>query len=135
MCFLKVYSDKDSFEAFEKKTKIPVYSRYEKGDVFGKNKVKTDFTISFDVSEKEWDDLEGQVQDAIKFLTTYYEEIEQLLSTHTITDAFLDFPIYSRLYGDIVNQNDHLPRELIILAGRLSLGIEMAIYSQDAFSE
>ena len=29
------------------------------------------------------------------------------------------------------NQNDHLTKELIVLAGKLSLGIEMAIYEYD----
>jgi hypothetical protein len=135
MCVLKVYSDTDSFQAFEKTTKIPVYSRYDKGDGMGKNQVRNDYRISFDVSEKDWDDFDGQVEDTIKFLTKYYHDIEQLFKTHNITTAYLDFPLYSRLYGDIVNQNDHLPRDLIILAGRLSLGIEMSIYTKDAFSD
>ena len=46
-------------------------------------------------------------------------------------DCYLDFPIYSRLNDEIVNQNDHLPRKLINLAGKLNIGIEMSIYSPD----
>ena len=133
MCVLKVYSDTDSFKSFEKTTKIPVYSSYDKGESKGKSQVRTDYRISFDVSEKEWDDFEGQVEDTIFFLTQHFDDLEQLFKTHSITTAYLDFPLYSRLYDDIVNQNDHLPKELIQLAGKLSLGIEMAIYSKDAF--
>jgi hypothetical protein len=133
MCVLKIYSDTDSFKSFEKTTKIPRYSSYDKGESKGRNQVRTDYKISFDVSEKEWDDFEGQVEDSIIFLTKHFDDLEQLFKTHTITTAYLDFPLYSRLYGDIVNQNDHLPKELIQLAGKLSLGIEMAIYSKDAF--
>ena len=133
MCVLKVYSDTDSFKSFEKTTKIPVYSSYDKGESKGKSQVRTDYKISFDVSEKEWDDFEGQVEDTIFFLTQHFDELEKFFKTHSITTAYLDFPLYSRLYGDIVNQNDHLPKELIQLAGKLSLGIEMAIYSKDAF--
>ena len=85
------------------------------------------------MSDKDWGDFQGQVQDCIGFLTKYFEDIEQLFKTHNVTTAYLDFPIYSRLYGDIVNQNDHLSSELIVLAGKLSLGIEMAMYTKDAF--
>jgi hypothetical protein len=130
MCLLKVYSDTDSFRLFEKTTTIPVYSLYDKQE-----KGKTDYRISFDVSDKDWDDFEGQIKDTILFLTKHYGELEALFKTHNITTAYLDFPIYSRLYGDIVNQNDHLPKELIALAGKLSLGIEMAMYTRDAFEK
>ncbi|HBZ66500.1 MAG TPA: hypothetical protein DEO70_06655 [Bacteroidales bacterium] len=133
MCILKVYSDTDSFKSFEKTTKVPVYSSYDKGESKGKSQVRADYKISFDISGKDWDDFEGQVEDSINFLAKYYDDIEQLFKTHSITTAYLDFPLYSRLYGDIVNQNNHLPKELIVLAGKLSLGIEMAIYSKDAF--
>lgn len=130
MCLLKVYSDTDSFRLFEKTTTIPVYSLYDKQE-----KGRTDYRISFDVSDKDWDDFEGQIKDTILFLTKHYGELEALFKTHNITTAYLDFPIYSRLYGDIVNQNDHLPKELIALAGKLSLGIEMAMYTRDAFEK
>ena len=135
MCVLKVYSDTDSFTSFKQTTKIPVYSIREKSSGLGdeKSRVKDDFKISFDVSEKNWDDLAGQIDDTITFLTKHFDELDTLFKTHNISTAFLDFPIYSRLNEDIVNQNDHLPKELIALAGKLSLGIEMAIYARDAF--
>ena len=135
MCVLKAYSDTNSFKSFAKTTKIPVYSSYDKGEQQSKGEglVRTDYKISFDVSDKDWDDFEGQIKDTILFLTKYYDDLDQLFKTHKITTAYLDFPIYSRLYGDIVNQNDHLPKELIAIAGKLSLGIEMAIYTKDAF--
>ena len=136
MCILKVYSDTESFVAFAETTKIPVFSKYEKGDI--KNKTKNlkwnDYRISFDVSDKDWDKLSDQIKDAIYFLDKYFDELESLLSNPNIKFASLDFPIYSRLDENIVNQNDELPKELIILAGKLSLGIEMSIYSRDAFA-
>jgi hypothetical protein len=136
MCFLKVFSETDSFKSVEKTTNMPVYSTYDKGEKrHGKNKVILDYRISFDVSKKDWDNLEGQIEDAIHFLTTYYNELEELFKTHNISTAFLDFPIYSRLNDNIVNQNDHLPKELIALAGKLSLGIEMAICAKNAFDD
>jgi hypothetical protein len=50
-------------------------------------------------------------------------------------ELFLDFPIYSRLDGEIVNQNDYLPSKLISLAGELGLSIGISIYSKEAFDD
>jgi hypothetical protein len=54
MCILKVYSDIESFAEFAKTTKIPVFSKYEKGDITNKEKnlKRTDYRISLDVSDK-----------------------------------------------------------------------------------
>jgi hypothetical protein len=133
MCVLKVYSNIDSFCKFKETTRIPAYDSYEKGEKIGK-RIHTDYRISFDVSDREWDDFNGQVQDAIKFLEEYKKDLVELFNTHKISDAYLDFPLWSRLDKDIVNQNDHLPRELVSLAGELDIGIEMAIYATDAFN-
>jgi len=135
MCILKVYSDNESFESFSKITDIPIYSFYNKGE--RKNEktddIHTDFRISFDVSEKEWDDIEGQIDDAILFLNKYKEQIKDLLTRHSISNVYLDFALWSRLYDNVVNQNDYLPRELVKIAGELNIGIEMGIYAKDAF--
>ena len=78
-------------------------------------------------------EFEGQVNDAILFLEKYHSQIKEFFSIHSITDAYLDFPLWSRLDENIVNQNDHIPRELVKLAGELNIGIEMSIYAQNAF--
>lgn len=61
--------------------------------------------------------------------------LSDLLQSSSDIEAYLDFPLSVRLSDKIVNQNDHLPRELIILAGELRLGIEMAQYSRDSFED
>jgi hypothetical protein len=140
MCVLKVFSETNSFKPFKEKTIIPVYSCCDKGEKRGRgHKVQTLYRISFDVSKRDWDDFDGQVKDAINFLRKYNYEIYELLNQYDYSDAYLDFPIYSRLTyngtgDDIANQNDHLPHELITLAGGLHLGIEMAIYARTAFT-
>lgn len=108
----------------------------EKGEVRGRSgAIHKEYRISFDVSKKEWDDIQGQIQDAIAFLSTWEAELITLIASHDAIDAYLDFPLYSRLDGNIVNQNDHLPKGLIALAGRIGLGIEMALYDKSAFRE
>ena len=133
MCVLKIYSETDSFKAFSDNANIPVYSCFDKGEAITTNRLSNEFRISFDVSEKEWDDFDGQVSDTILFLEKYYAQIKELFVKHSITDAYLDFPLWSRLDENIINQNDHIPRELIKLAGELNIGIEMAIYAKTAF--
>ena len=133
MCVLKIHSKTTSFKKFCETTKIPVFSVTEKGELRGKTRVSETFVVSFDVSDAEWDEFTEQVNDAINFLIKNFDELNQLITKVPDSDGYLDFPIYSRLNDNIVNQNDHLPKELISLAGKLNLGIEMAMYSADAF--
>ena len=137
MCVLKVYSKKKSFGAFAVNCSIPVYSVKEAGEVRRKStgELYQEYRISFDVSGRDWDEFPGQVEDAIAFLDKHQKELVELLSTHPISEAYLDFPLWSRLYENIVNQNDHLPSRLVVACGGLGLGIEMALYSRDAFED
>jgi hypothetical protein len=133
MCVLKVYSDINSFKYFAEKTDLPIDSCNNKGDILIKNEYFKQNRIVFDVSDKEWDNFKGQINDAILFLNKYKEQLKELFETHLIECAYLDFPLWSRLDGNIANQNEHIPQELIKIAGELNIGIEMAIYARDAF--
>lgn len=133
MCVLKVYSNTNSFKKFSNNTDIPLSSCLDKGEAITTKRICEEYRVSFDVSDREWDDFEGQVSDAISFLEKYYSQIEELFSTHSITDAYLDFPLWSRLDENNVNQNDSFPRKLIKVAGELNIGICMAIYAKNAF--
>lgn len=131
MCILKLYSDSHSFTLFAERTAMPVVSCKVKGEPRRKSsdEVNSSHRISLNVSEEDWDNLPGQVRDAIAFLTKWEREIVNLLVTHEVSSAYLDFPLYSRLGDNIANQNDHLPKELIAVAGRIGLGLELATYS------
>lgn len=136
MCILRINSESSSFKPFAVSTAVPVYSCADKGDPrVRRGAVYDRFHISFDVSDKDWDDIQGQIRDAIAFLTAWESELVALIAAHEVKDAYLDFPLYSRLGENCINQNDHLPRELIVLAGRIGLGIAMSIYDKRAFDE
>lgn len=111
---------------------MPVVTCAVKGEPIRKtsSEISSCYGISFDVSEQEWDDLPGQVQDAIAFLTLWEHEIINLMVSHEVTSAYLDFPVNSRLNDKTVGQCDHLPKELIAVAGRVGLGIEITMYSR-----
>jgi len=137
MCVLKAFSNSRSFKGFAETTAMPVYSCLDKGEVLNpKTRSLTEENrISFDVSEKEWNDFPGQVADAIAFLTKWETDLNKLIADFEPEDVTLDFPLYSRLNDRIINQNDYLPKELIILAGRLGLCIGMSIYQEDRIAD
>ena len=135
MCILKISSERNSFKPYLSELSLPVFSVFDKGEYrdLAKKRPHEKYRLSIDVSDREWDDFPGQVDDAIKFLKKYQRELDRLFTLVDDSDACLDFPLYSRLDEEIINQNDHLPRELIALAGKLNIGIEMSIYSKDVF--
>jgi len=135
MCVLKIYSNTHSFKDYPNHGNLPIYSVYDKGEFRTKKRQCTEFTMSLDVSDKEWDNFPGQVEDAIKFLKQNFIALNDLYVKYSVNNWYLDFPLYSRLNDQVINQNDRLSSELISLAGKLNLGIEMAIYDPNAFSD
>ena len=133
MCILKAFSRDHSFKDFAESTPMPVFRSREKGETryAGSSKVNERFSISFNVSTKEWDDFKGQVEDAISFLRQWEFEISQFALQYPPDLFYLDFPLYSRLDDEIICQGDYLPAELISLAGKVGLGVEMSIYSRE----
>lgn len=131
MCFLKIFSEVESFEPYAARTQIPVFKIHNRGDTPGRriDKSQSAYRISFDVSDREWDDLPGQITDAIAFLEQHGSEIRSLIDSHPVSDAYLDFPVYSRLDGEIVSFTDHLPKRLVSLCAQAGLGIAITQYS------
>jgi hypothetical protein len=71
----------------------------------------------------------------VAFLTKHNVTLAALLYKSFVSDAYLDFPLWSRLDGNIVNQNNHLPRELVKLCGALGIGIGMSIYDRESLTD
>ncbi|MBC7751864.1 MAG: hypothetical protein H7Z73_09130 [Candidatus Saccharibacteria bacterium] len=98
----------------------------------GSKRINRFHGLKFNVSDLEFDDIQGQIKDAISFLTTWELELVRLISLNNTIEGCLDFPLYSRLDENIIVQNDNLPKELITLAGRIGLSIEVSIYNDHA---
>lgn len=101
----------------------------------GSKRLNPYHSISFNVSDLEWDNIQGQIKDAISFLTTWELELVRLIASNNTIEGCLNFPLYSRFDENIIVQNDNLPKKLITLAGRIGPSIEMSIYDKDAFTE
>src|SRR5688572_4019917 len=66
------------------------------------------------VSNAEFDDLQGQIQDAISFMQKHQMELRRLCEFPGVEGVTLDFGIARR---DVVAQFEYLPPELLSLAG------------------
>jgi hypothetical protein len=130
MCVLHVTSESVSFSAYVARSALPVYRSHEKGDTLGRGKRKPyqDYGFSCVVSEREWTDLSGQIEDAATFLRQYEIELQKLIATHPVDDIRLDFPYSCRLDERIFAQFDYLPPEFLKMAGSLGIGIELSHY-------
>ena len=133
MCVLHVRSKEDSLRAIVNNSKMPINQSHEKGDK--KTKAKNsplfeDFGFSCKVSDKEWDNLPGQIEDTIAFLTKHEQELASLFTSHSIDCIWLDFPYYCRHSRTVFVQCDFLPAELLLKAGNLNIGIELSLYPQ-----
>ena len=90
----------------------------------------SDYAIAFVISNKEWNDLQGQIKDAIRMLKKYRNEYRQLIKHSRRTRALLDFPIDSRLNKKIWVQVEYFPVELLTLCSEINISIVITLFKQ-----
>jgi hypothetical protein len=81
------------------------------------------------VSGKEDDDLAGQVNDALRFLSAKGTAIRALVRRKGVETAALDFGVERR--ADALVQVDVFPAELALQAGKLGLSLQISHYPAD----
>lgn len=86
---------------------------------------KTHSSVNVVVSDAGFHAFKDQVEEAIEFLRDEDEELRRLCGWPGVEGATLDFGIAWR---DVAAQSDHLPAELVRLAGSLGLALEMSHY-------
>lgn len=87
--------------------------------------------VSIDVSDTDFGPLVEQVVEAIEFLRSEAEQIRRLVEWPGVEGVTLDFGIEWR---NVAAQCDHLPAELVRLAGGLGLALEVSHYPISAES-
>jgi hypothetical protein len=119
-------------------SKLKPYSVYRAGEPrFAsqpKDKINDKSGFKVDLSRSPWDNLAGQVADAIAFLKKHKRTLAKLRSMPEVEDIRLDFPLDLDLRIDCENvftQFDYFPPALVALAGALGCGLEMSIYPRD----
>lgn len=132
MCIFHVTSKTDSFKEFlAAHPELPVYLSHEKGEkpqIAAEESIHTDYGFSCEVSERSWDDVDGQVIDMISFLEVYSSYFANLKKSHKIDDWRFDLPYECELEETQFTQCNYLPPKLMRLAGALDIGIELSLY-------
>lgn len=130
MCVLHIYLDTDQLDFILNSTTLPIYQSYNKGDrhKYNKKKVYDSNLISCVVSDKDWNDFEGQTDDMIDFLNKYHIELKSLKDNFTVDKWFFDVPYNCRLNEEMIIQNDFLPSKLLSLAGYFGIDINLSLY-------
>jgi hypothetical protein len=81
--------------------------------------------MNISVSTREFSDLDGQIADAIRFLSANGEELRRLRDFPGLERMDLDFPVEDR---DVVFQRDAFAYQLLLLLGGLHIGLEVSRY-------
>ena len=134
MCVLRASGGQFDVDEFMRDSKLSPYQVFHKGERLfpnsSRNKTCSEVScLTVDVSKREWDDLPGQIGDAIGFLRRFHDELQRLVSFAGVEDVGLDFPHDLRIgrHG-VALQCYHLPSSLLREAGNLGVGIELSLY-------
>lgn len=87
--------------------------------------------MNVSVSVREFDDLAGQVEDAIQFLLDNTPELRRLRDFPGVERMEMDFPVADR---DVAVQRDAFPDGLISLLGDVRIGLVVSHYPPSASS-
>ncbi len=78
------------------------------------------------VSEAEFNDLPGQIRDAVRFLSVHEEELQRLGRFEGVEAVCLDFAIDRK---DVAVQSDVFDAELLWRAGALDIDLVVSHYA------
>ena len=135
MCVLRLSSKENSFKPILEKTKLSLFPVLDIGEYrdVKKSRVCEINQATLHISNKEWNDLEGQIEDVVCFIESNRTELQQLFKLIEDLNADLDFPIISKHDGNIISQGINFPSKLTSLVGNLNIGIGMTYYENDFF--
>jgi hypothetical protein len=135
-CILTIRGLNFDVDAFIEKSKLRPYKKSYKGQP--KFKTKPDgeklshSLLAIETSKAEFDNLNKQIADTIRYLKRNKDKLSQIALTKGIDYAVLDFGIDLRIdRKKVLYQSDKFPSELLKIAGDLGIDIELSIYSAD----
>ncbi len=99
---------------------------YRCGEAYVLRKVAENSGFTVVVSDATFDEIQEQIQDALQFLRAYGDELGRLKAVPQ-TAASLDFGLARREKNLACFVS--FPPELIELAGRLGLGVDVSLYA------
>lgn len=135
-CILRVSGDNLDVKSLAKKLSIKPYDIYIKGQPIFKTrpegKKRQTSGLSFCTSNADFNKLDKQIKDTIKYLTKNRLELKKLTANKNVEYSTLDFGIELRMgYNNIALQSDYFPHELLKLAADLKIDIGFSLYPPD----
>ncbi|UII24261.1 hypothetical protein [Fulvivirga ligni] len=132
MCVLHVTCGKTLIKPFLDATEMPIYQFHERGDTIkiglNKNELYEDSGFSCEISDRNWNDFEGQIDDLKQFLHNYHSDLVLLKTHYEIKTWIVDLPYFLRLNGEFFSQSDYLDPEIMKLLSALDIGLELSLY-------
>lgn len=127
-CMLRIYGEHFAVDHFLSQWPLPINKVWHKGD-------KSDLPdrppskhsgFNLVVSDADFGDLKGQIQDAIDFLNQFSAACLALKEEPGIDEKTLNFGIAFK--ENVAAQFTHFPAKLVSLAGAHNLAIEVSHY-------
>lgn len=135
-CVLRASGAYFDIDEFLKTSTLDVLTAYHRGEAQFPNASVTRKSecsgMNVSVSTRELSDLNGQIEDAISFLSENEQELKRLRGWPGLERIDLDFPIEDR---DLVYQRDGFPHQLLSLLGNLRIGLVISRYPTPAAPE
>ena len=128
-CILRAWGGDFEAQAFARGSSLPIYAAWPRGEPRrpGSSKLHVHSGLKADVSACDFDDLPGQIADALRFLQTHEAELQRLRTFPNVEGAQFDFAIEER---DVWVQSDTFPAELLRRMGELGIDLEVSRYAQ-----
>jgi hypothetical protein len=128
-CYLKAWGAQFDVDAFVAASPLPCDPVWHRGDRRrairnGKSALHDSSGLTTLVLAAEG--LDGQVDDAVRFLRSYQAEVQRLVSIPEVERVILDFGV--AWHPDSAAQFARLPPELLALAGNSNVWLELSHY-------
>lgn len=134
-CVLSIIGKNLNVDELLSSTKLKVAEIRHKGEAINKldNTKKLPYSyVSILTSNAEFDKLQAQINDTIKYLKRNFDKLKLVSTVKNIDYFVLNFGIDLTINKkNILTQNEMLPSKLLKLCGDLNIDIELSIYPKD----
>ncbi len=122
-CILRVQGVEFDVDAFLASSGFQPCVVYHRGEPMSRSRLYEN--NGFGVAVTEHGKLKEDIPEATSFLSANEAELLRLRDFPGVQSLYLDFGHWRR---DVAVQCDYLPSELLVLAGKLGLGIALSLY-------
>ena len=126
-CVLRASGADFDVDTFLNGSSLDALTVFRRGELqFTGSKIVSQYSgMNISVSTREFSDLKGQIEDAVRFLSKHEEELRRLRDSQGLERMDLDFGIEERR---AIFQSDSFPPDLLSLLGDSGIGLVVSRY-------